>query len=138
MSITQAALATIHRPASVLMQYDAACKAVAAAKSVDEVKDIRDKSEAMRAYAKQAKNKQLEVDASEIRFRAERRIGELMEMQGSGDGFGKTWTKDRVGFGPELSSLSRRYRHRQASCRPRSQVRRYPGRTIRRNSFRPS
>jgi hypothetical protein len=39
------------------------------------------KSEAMRAYAKQAKNKQLEVDASEIRFRAERRIGELMEAQ---------------------------------------------------------
>src|SRR5690348_1055042 len=35
----------------------------------------------MRAYAKQAKNKQLEIDASEIRFRAERRIGELMEAQ---------------------------------------------------------
>jgi len=35
----------------------------------------------MRAYARQAKNKQLEAQAAEIRFRAERRIGELMAAQ---------------------------------------------------------
>jgi len=64
-----------------LDKYETACRAVAAAKSVDEVKEIRDQAEAMRAYAKQAKNKQLEIDASEIRFRAERRIGELMSAQ---------------------------------------------------------
>jgi N6-adenosine-specific RNA methylase IME4 len=64
-----------------LVRYDAACHALAEAKAVDEVKKILDVSEAMRAYAKQAKNKQLEVDAAEIRFRAERRIGELMQAQ---------------------------------------------------------
>lgn len=64
-----------------LQRYDAACRAVAEAKSVDEVKSVRDQAEAMRAYAKQAKNKQLEIDASEIRFRAERRIGELIAAQ---------------------------------------------------------
>jgi phage N-6-adenine-methyltransferase len=64
-----------------LARYDAACRALSAAKSVDEVKEIHNQSEAMRAYAKQAKNKQLEIDASEIRFRAERRIGELMAAQ---------------------------------------------------------
>jgi len=64
-----------------LIRYDAACRALSAAKSVDEVKEIHNQSEAMRAYAKQAKNKQLEIDASEIRFRAERRIGELMAAQ---------------------------------------------------------
>ncbi len=64
-----------------LARYEAACRAVAEAKSVDEVKDFRNEAEAMRAYAKQAKNKQLETDAAEIRIRAERRIGELMAAQ---------------------------------------------------------
>lgn len=64
-----------------LTKYDAACRALAVAKSVDEAKKIRDVNEALRVYARQAKNKQLEIDASAIRFRAERRIGELMETQ---------------------------------------------------------
>lgn len=64
-----------------LARYDAAIRALADAKSVDEAKDIRDKAEAMRAYARQANNKQLEVDAAEIRLRAERRLGELLRLQ---------------------------------------------------------
>lgn len=47
---------------------------------------IVDTSMAIRAYAKQAKNKQLEVDATEIRIRAERRVGELMEAQRDTEG----------------------------------------------------
>ncbi|TPN69767.1 hypothetical protein FJ980_32865, partial [Mesorhizobium sp. B1-1-5] len=65
-------------PPSALVRYDAAVRALAEAKSVDEVKDLRDKAEAMRAYARQAKNKDLEADAAEIRIRAERRLGELI------------------------------------------------------------
>lgn len=64
-----------------LVRYEAACRALYEAKSVDEVKDLRDKASAMKAYARQAKNKQLEIDAAEIRMRAERRLGELMEYQ---------------------------------------------------------
>lgn len=64
-----------------LVKYDEACRAIAAARSVDEVKDWHDKSAAMQAYARQAKNRSLEVDAAEIRLRSERRLGELIAEQ---------------------------------------------------------
>jgi N6-adenosine-specific RNA methylase IME4 len=60
-----------------LVKYDAACRAIAEAKAVDEVKDWHDKAEAMRAYARQAKNTQLEADAWVIKKRAEDRLGAL-------------------------------------------------------------
>lgn len=67
-----------------LVRYDAACRAVAEAKTIDEVKEIQNRAEAVRAYARQAKNKQLELDAMEIRVRAERKGGELLiGMKGS-------------------------------------------------------
>jgi phage N-6-adenine-methyltransferase len=72
-----------------LVHYNAACIALAAAKSTDEVKDWRDKAEAMRAYAHQSKNRQLEIDAAEIRIRAERRLGELLVEQRATVGFNR-------------------------------------------------
>jgi N6-adenosine-specific RNA methylase IME4 len=62
-----------------LIKYDAACRALAEAHALDEAKAIRDKAEAFRAYARQAGNRRLEVQAAEIRYRAERKLGEIME-----------------------------------------------------------
>jgi uncharacterized protein YjiS (DUF1127 family) len=60
-----------------LIKYDQARLALAECRNVDEVKDIRDKSEAMRLYAKQANDTELEQWAAEIKLRAQRAIGEI-------------------------------------------------------------
>lgn len=91
-----------------LIRYEAACRAIAEAKTVDEVKEIRDVSIAMKAYARQAKNKEMEADAAEIRLRATRKLDQLVKAQketvglakGGGPGRGKTGVTKT----PDLSS----------------------------------
>lgn len=61
--------------------------ALSEAKRIDEVKDIRDKAEAIRLYAKQAGlGIEMQNDAADIKLRAERRAGELLsEMKVNGE-----------------------------------------------------
>ena len=64
---------------TALTFFNHARQALAKAVNLDEIKAIRDKSEALRIYARQAgKAADMERQCAEIRLRAERRIGELL------------------------------------------------------------
>jgi len=94
-------------PEVKLFRYDAVCRAIELAKSVDEVKDIHNKAIAIQAYARQAKNKDLEIDAVEIRIRAECRMAELRVRKGykRGPGRGKKGSRGERGPFPTNKEL---------------------------------
>ena len=76
-------------PSGALVHYDLACRALAEAVTVDEVLTIRNAHDALRAWAKQAKNRELEINAASIRIRAERRVGEVIGAQRESVGLSK-------------------------------------------------
>jgi 16S rRNA G966 N2-methylase RsmD len=68
-------------PRVELARYDAACRAIEAASSVDELSSISDVARAMRAAAHILDNRESEVQWSVVHVRAERRLGELVKLQ---------------------------------------------------------
>ncbi len=71
---------------TALVKYEAARQALIEARSVDEIKDIHDKAEAMRAYAIKAKDSEFVWWAAELKLDAERKGGRLLkEMADAGE-----------------------------------------------------
>lgn len=69
-----------------ILRYDAACRALAEAKSFDEVRDWEDKAAAVREYGRRIGNRVLEFDAIEIRQIARQRRGQLLlELKAAGN-----------------------------------------------------
>ncbi len=64
---------------TTLLHFNKARQELALATSIDEVKSIRDKAEAFRLYAKQARfSLEMQNWCAEIKIRAERRAGEIL------------------------------------------------------------
>ncbi len=62
-----------------LIRFDMARRALAAARSVDKLKDVRDRAQALQLYAKQAgESLKMQNDIAEIKLRAERKCGQLL------------------------------------------------------------
>src|SRR5579864_1519482 len=66
---------------TALVRYEEACRAIANALAVDEIMQIRDQAEMLRAAARVTKNRDLEIKAIELRMRGERRLGEIIARQ---------------------------------------------------------
>src|SRR6185437_2234475 len=62
-----------------LVRYDELCRAIAAAKTFDEVRDIRDEMEHVKLYGRRVKNRELIAEATELQARASRRLGQLLD-----------------------------------------------------------
>jgi hypothetical protein len=78
-----------------MVQFQAARQALAHARTVDEIKDVRDKAEAIRMYLRQAgESLEMQNDAAEIKLRAERRMGEMLGEMGLHGGDRKSKSHD--------------------------------------------
>jgi hypothetical protein len=71
-----------------LVHFENAKRELQLATNVDEVKDLRDKAEALRLYMKQAgESLWMQNQCAEIKVRAERRAGELLKAKEKHRGF---------------------------------------------------
>jgi hypothetical protein len=98
-----------------LIKYEAAKRALADCVDVDEVKGLRNKATAVTAYAKQAGDRELELTARAVRFRAERRLGQLItgmpKARGAAETRGKknpALTLEDIGVDKNLAKAARK------------------------------
>jgi hypothetical protein len=109
-----------------MTRYDNMCVAIREAYEIDDVKEMRDRSLAMAAYAKEIQNRESEQLCKEIRVRAERQLGGLtkemkkaagdsvpgkkhfQQVRDNAEPVGKAETLRQLGIPSELSSKCER------------------------------
>jgi N6-adenosine-specific RNA methylase IME4 len=101
------ALATVNpQHERMLAQLDSAKRALAEATHIDDVKDIRDKAESIRAYYQQQRDSfESQNYAAEIKLRAERRLGDLLHETAREPGERDQMLHDATFDKPKLSDL---------------------------------
>ena len=88
-----------------LVHFDKAKQELAIATDIDEVKEIRDKAEALRQYVKQqGATLEMQNQCAEIKIRAERRAGELLGEQEKNPGV--RMRGPNIVLGPETPTLA--------------------------------
>jgi len=81
------------RATFVLIALDRARQWLVSASSIEEVNELRARAEAVRVYTRQAElGKEAENAAAEIRLRAERRVGELLQEMELAPGRPRKWS----------------------------------------------
>jgi hypothetical protein len=91
-----------------LVQYDAARYALEQAESVPEIKDVRDRAEALRSYAKRAGlGLEAQNQCAMLKLRAERKAGELLATYGLAFGGDTSDTVSLADMGIERHDSSR-------------------------------
>lgn len=107
----QSSALTVIPPAAGLPSlsfYDQARQALAQAKTLAEVKDIADKADGIREFARRAKDRQLEIDAAEMRIRAEYEYGKRLLHVKQTTGFAKGGQPYQEKFtGPDLEPVEK-------------------------------
>ena len=93
-----------------LIHFENARRELELARTIDEVKEIRDRAEAMRLYCKQAQHSlEMQNQCAEIKLRAERRAGEMLTETEKNPGgqaeHGSYLSHDGRGRIPKLSEL---------------------------------
>ncbi len=91
--------------------------------TLDEAKDYRDRAEALRAYAKQASNREAEVQFAEIKVRAEIKCGELLQEMALNGGDRKSESHNaRVKLSDVGISADQSSRYQESARAPRERT----------------
>jgi N6-adenosine-specific RNA methylase IME4 len=119
----------------VLVRLESACRELAEAMSIHEVKEIRDKAAAIKDFMRQRRyGQRAQNDAAELKLRAERKLGELLAESLNhngiagrpGPGRGKrNRLHDKTGFLPPDVSKTQSHRFQRVAGVPEADFERY-------------